>query len=271
MTVTEISHNELYALLDIPEEVIQKLNTYAADRKAALSISIEDLAGSPELVYQLDKVILGAVGEDPDGIKVLWEELNIARRSYKEYRKKGIPTDIFINTMKFCTRFLNEHYKAHGCYRFVWGWWFSRQLSLREFRIGTLEYEFGEGSCVHLHIPSGADLTMSSVLESLSQFQNFCKQYFPEWKTERMECASWLLSPALKNVLTDSSHILAFQKLFDVVETDYESMAVLDWVFPGFNTVSDKLPEKTSLQKSMKKLLLAGGKIGWSKGILRLC
>lgn len=271
MAAPEISHNELYALLDIPEEVIRKLNTYAEDRKTTLSISIEDSAGSPELIYQLDKVILDAVGEDPDGIKVLWEELNIARQSYKEYWKKGIPTDIFINTMKFCTRFLHEHYKVHGRYRFVWAWWFSRQLFLREFRIGALEYEFCEGNCVHLHIPSDADFSMTSVLESLSQFQDFCNQYFPEWKTERMECASWLLSPALKNVLTDNSHILAFQKLFDVIETDYESMAVLDWVFPGFDTVSDKLPEKTSLQKNMKKYLLAGEKIGWSKGILRLC
>ena len=107
-------------------------------------------------------------------------------------------------------------------------------------------------------------------LESLSQFQDFCKQYYPAWKIERMECQSWLLSPALKSILSDSSHILAFQELFDVIETDYESMAVLDWVFSGFDTVSDELPEKTSLQKNMKKYLLTGGKIGWSKGILRL-
>lgn len=263
-----MTHNELYALLDLPKEVIQKLNEYAADRKAALSISIEDFTANPELVYQLDKTILNAVGEDSDGIKMLWEELNIARLSFDAYRTKGIPTDIFTDTMKFCTRFLLAYYKIHSCYRFVWGWWFSRQLSLREFRIGALEYEFGEKNCVHLHIPSGADLTMTSVLKSLSQFQDFCKQYYPEWKTEKVECASWLLSPALTNILKDNSNILAFQKMFDVVEIDYESMAVLDWVFPGFDTVSDKLPEETSLQRNMKKYLLAGGKIGWVKGVL---
>ena len=84
-----------------------------------------------------------------------------------------------------------------------------------------------------------------------------------------MYCQSWLLSPALKNILSGNSNILSFQKLFDIVETDEESMAVLDWVFPGFDKVSGKLPENTSLQRNMKKYLLEGKKIGWTKGILR--
>lgn len=265
-----INHNELYTLLNISEEVIQKLNAYAAERKTSFSITIESLIDNPKLIYELDRIITDTVTEDPDGIKILWEELNIARQSYCEYRKKEIPTNIFIDTMKFCTRFLREYHKVYGCYRFIWGWWFPRQLSLREFRIGALEYEFEEKNCVHLHIPSDAVLTMSSVLDSLSQFRDFCKQYYPEWETARIDCESWLLSPALKNILTDNSNILAFQKLFDVTETDYESMAVLDWVFPGFNSISDSLPEKTSLQRNMKKYLLAGEKVGWSKGILHL-
>ncbi len=85
-----------------------------------------------------------------------------------------------------------------------------------------------------------------------------------------MQCESWMLSPALSNVLRTDSNILAFQKLFDINETDYESMAVLDWVFPGFDKVSEELPEETSLQKNMKKYLLEGNKIGWSKGSLHV-
>lgn len=262
--------NELYKLLDLPNDVIHKLNAYGEERNNTFHITITDLINNDELVQKLDKLILSDVEEDPDGIKILWEELKIAEQAFEEYQRKGIPIDIFIDTMKFCTRFLLHHYRIYGCYRFVWGWWFPRQLSLREFRIGSLEYEYSEEKCINIHIPSDADLSQQSVLESLSQFKSFCRQYYPERKGQELQCQSWLLSPALKYVLNDDSNILAFQKLFNIIETDYESMAVLDWVFPGFDSVSEKLPEETSLQKNMKKYLLEGGKIGWTKGILCL-
>ena len=263
-----MSNNELYRLLDIPKDVIRRLNAYEKSRTGTFNIAISDLMTDDALVQNLDKFILSAVGEDTDGIKTLWEELNIARQSFEEYRQKGISLDIFTNTMKFCTRFLPDYHKTYSCYRVVWGWWFPRQLSLREFRIGALEYEFSEEKCIQIHIPSDADLTRQAVLESISEFKRFCKQYYPEWDGQEMHCGSWLLSPALKNILSDKSNILSFQKLFDVVETDEESMAVLDWVFPGFDEISDKLPENTSLQGNMKRYLPEGKKIGWTKGIL---
>ena len=46
-------------------------------------------------------------------------------------------------------------------------------------------------------------------------------------------------------------------------------MAVMDWVFPGCAQGLEQLPETTSLQRNMKKYLLSGGKVGWSKGVLR--
>ena len=41
-----------------------------------------------------------------------------------------------------------------------WGWWFPRQLSLQEFRVGCLEYEFVEleEKMISIHIPSVANL-----------------------------------------------------------------------------------------------------------------
>jgi len=40
--------------------------------------------------------------------------------------------------------------------------------------------------------------------------------------------------------------------------------------FPGFDKVSEELPEETSLQRNMKKYLLEGNKIGWSEGSLHV-
>lgn len=264
-----MTHNELYHLLELPEEIVQALNAYGSHKKDSFPVTIDDLTEKKELIQTLDKQIAEYVGEDPDGFKILWEELNLAVQSYNKYVQKGIPMRIFTDTMKFCTRFLAEYYKTHGCYRFVWGWWFPRQLSLREYRIGALEYEWTDENFIGVHIPSDADLTPASVEQSLAQFKSFCRQYEPEWERLEMQCESWMLSPALRHVLRDGSNILSFQKRFTITETDEESMAVLDWVFPGYDKVSEALPETTSLQRNMKKYLLAGNNIGWSKGILQ--
>ena len=242
-----MENNQLYNLLNLPAEVIHNLDKYGSSGKNTFNIDIEDLIQNTSLVKELDKLIAGSTGQDEDGMKILWEELNIARQSFDEYQKRGIPDKIFIDTMKFCTRFLDEYYKTYSCYRFVWGWWFPRQLALLEFRIGALEYEYCNGQYISLHIPSDADLTPQSVLKSISQFKDFCRQYYPGWEGIQIQCESWMLSPALK----------------------YESMAILDWVFPGYNKIPEELPENTSLQTNMKKYLLGGNKPGWTKGVLK--
>ena len=242
-----MENNQLYNLLNLPAEVIHNLDKYGSSGKNTFNIDIEDLIQNTSLVKELDKLIAGSTGQDEDGTKILWEELNIARQSFDEYQKRGIPDRIFIDTMKFCTRFLNEYYKTYSCYRFVWGWWFPRQLALLEFRIGALEYEYCNGQYISLHIPSDADLTPQSVLKSISQFKDFCRQYYPGWEGIQIQCESWMLSPALK----------------------YESMAILDWVFPGYNKIPEELTENTSLQTNMKKYLLGGNKPGWTKGVLK--
>ncbi len=156
-------------------------------------------------------------------------------------------------------------------YRFEWAWWFPRQLALKEFRIGCLEYEFVEmaENIISVHIPSDADFQPKRVFESFRNFFSFRKRYFPQWENSKIYCESWLLSPVLKELLDDNSNIIRFQNCFVVETTDYDSMAVLDWVFPGYKDVSVHLPENTSLQKKMKNYLLQGGKIGWSKGYLK--
>jgi hypothetical protein len=77
------------------------------------------------------------------------------------------------------------------------------------------------------------------------------------------------MSPALHKLLKKDSNILQFQDMFEITETDEESMAVMDWVFPGCAQGLEQLPETTSLQRNMKKYQLSGGKVGWSKGVLR--
>lgn len=49
--------------------------------------------------------------------------------------------DIFAATFGFVTRFVSGTKDANGKYKYDWAWWFQRQVTMQEFRIGSLEYE----------------------------------------------------------------------------------------------------------------------------------
>ncbi|MCM1257748.1 MAG: hypothetical protein NC307_07825 [Roseburia sp.] len=48
-----------------------------------------------------------------------------------------------------------------------------------------------------------------------------------------------------------------------------EATWYMGWIYPGYEVVDDKLPEKTLLQRKLKKYLLEGKKFGIAKGHVR--
>ena len=76
------------------------------------------------------------------------------------------------------------------------------------------------------------------------------------------EVAGYAVSPK-------DSNILKFRQLFEIISVDFESMAVLDWVYPGEKKDFAALSDHTTLQRNMKRFLLNGGKVGWAEGKLR--
>ena len=263
---------QLYQMLELPGAVRDAMNFYRTTRNTVLDNEIRQRLAERESWDTALQEIRNRIGEDPSGFYILCELMRCACDTYEKYKKMRIDDSVFTATMKFCTRFLEEHKKIYGAYAFTWAWWFPRQLALQEFRIGELEYEFisSDERKIYIHIPSDANLTPSAVRSSLDRFQEFLSNYFPDWIGTDWYCESWMLSPALAGLLPDDSNLLQFQKLFDVISTDYESMAVLDWVFPGEGPELENLSEKTSLQKKLKEFLISGQKFGWAEGILRL-
>ncbi|MFG6355388.1 MAG: acyltransferase domain-containing protein [Acetatifactor sp.] len=265
---------ELFGLLDIPEEVIDRLNEYGERRKGALPQDLCRKLLSRGEWEQGVKDLQAILAEDTDGIHILWEQLNIVcGYSYDEYVRRGIGIDVFVDTMKFCTRFLREHYAQYGVYKYVWAWWFPRQISLSEFRIGALEYEFADGEDreIAVHIPSDADMDKQSVQESLRDFCVFRDTFFPGWQGVRLTCDSWMLMPQLRGFLGKDSHIVAFQDLFEIDSVDGDATWYMGWIYPGYEKIDDSLPERTVLQRELKKYLLAGNRFGIAKGhIVRL-
>ncbi len=267
-----MNQSELYVLLEIPNEVRLKLMAYGDSRTSEISNSLINKILHRKEWDEGIKELQEFVGEDSDGIKILWELLNIViHYSYKEYVKHEISEEIFASTMKFCTRFLNEHYQSYHKYKFVWAWWFPRQISLNEFRIGDLEYEFinGEDPEIAVHIPSDANLHIESVLQSLHDFFEFRKLHFSDWENIKLTCDSWMLMPELKELLGETSNIVAFQNLFEIDTLNYDATWYMGWIFPGHEAINESLPERTTLQRKMKKHLLDGKRFGIAKGHLK--
>ena len=263
---------DLYNMLEIPQPVVDRLNSYEKQRSISVSQDmlnrILNRSTWDDAIVELGNII----GDDPDGINILWELLNIiCSFSYPQYLRRNISSKIFVDTMKFCTRFLNDHLKDIGNYGFDVAYWFPRQISLSQFRIGALEYEFvnEKNKEISLHIPSDADLSTPSVLQSLNDFYCFRDTYYPEWKGIALVCDSWMLSPTLNKLLPEGSKILTFKNMFEIEKVDKNSTSFMRWIYPGFETIDENLPEKTSLQRKTKAHLLTGKNFGAAKGYLK--
>ena len=229
-----------------------------------------------EIFRELPSYCGSSSSDSGNGSEELARQLLIALHNREEGAWKDIPEKIWLDTMKCFTRFVREHHRSLGYYGFDRGFWTTRQIGAKLFRIGQLEYELlredGE-KVISLHIPSDTDMEAALLDESIEQAREFLKTYFPEWQNAPMVCQSWLLSPALLPLLPEGSHIRSFQKAFDLQSTDPEPMDVLEWVFKltesqQKTTALQDLPEDTSLQRSLKCFLLAGGKVGTAKGTL---
>lgn len=263
---------QLYRLIDLQPEMAERL------RKTGKDVNLNQV--NPCLEGMLEgrtaarsyEALKNLLGEDGDQVKMLYCQLECARRVHVRYREKQIPESIYGDTMKCFSRFLGECEKRNGRMFFDRGWWTYRQISMKLFRIGALEYEFAEHegrNAVGIHIPSDADLSWGAVEDSLKQAGHFFQNYYPDYEYSKYICDSWLLSPVLRQFLAPESHILSFQNRFAVLREDRESRDFMEWLFRvPEDTEYEKLPEETGLQRQVKELLRNGGAVGAAYGIM---
>ena len=261
-----IKEEHLLVMLEALEKLLQRIEI---PRSFALQVM-------DEIFRELPGYCGECSSDSGNGSAVLARQLRTALENREEGAWKDIPEEIWLDTMKCFSRFVKEHHRSLGCYGFDRGFWTTRQIGAKLFRIGQLEYELlrEDGECViSLHIPS--DTNMDAVLldESVQQARQFLNAFFPDWEDAPMVCESWLLSPALLPLLPESSRIRQFQEAFAITSADPEPMDVLEWVFKltesqQKTTAPQALPEDTSLQRSLKAFLLNGGKVGTARGTL---
>ena len=203
----------------------------------------------------------------------LWTALD----SREDGAWKRLPEEVWIDTIKCFARFTREYHKEHGVWGFDRGFWTTRQIAAKLFRLGALEYELctredGERN-VSLHIPSDARLEKEELNASLSAARAFWEEFFPDWADAPVICDTWLLSPALEELLPEQSRIRRFRRAFRVTQCHPDSNEFLQWLFnvPLERIASvdfASLPEETSLQKNVKRALLRGVLIGSAEGTL---
>ena len=265
---------ELYKRIDLQPEMREKLciigEEVNLEKVNEILQQMQELKTAESAYRKLQTVL----AEDEGNLKMLYCQLECARQVCETYQAKMIPDTIFLDTMKCFPRFLEECKKKNGHMFFDRGWWTYRQTSMAIFRIGELEYERKETDgekVISIHIPSDADLSKEAVEDSLNRAKLFFGNYYPEWKECRYTCNSWLLSPVLKSMLPETSHIRSFQNRFEIVRENKDDREYMEWLFqiPGDTDPKD-LPEGTSLQRNAKKYILEGGKIGSAFGILKV-
>ena len=239
---------------------------------------LKDISMPPEVA---DAILLCCEGADRNadtsmpGLKVLKEHLTASVENRENGVWQRFPEDIYIATMGCFSRFVREHFVSYGYYGFDRDFWTTRQVNAKLFRIGELEYEIIDGDkCeISLHIPSDAVMKPAALNTSLDMAGAFFAEYFPGKENCLVRCESWLLSPKLKSLLKENSNIIRFQNAFEILEEFPDSMDFLEWLFQVAggqreSVVFANLPEKTSLQRAAKELLLKGGSIGSAEGVL---
>ncbi|MBP5554007.1 MAG: DUF5596 domain-containing protein [Lachnospiraceae bacterium] len=269
---TIMTLDELYRLIRLPEGIINQLSEYETVRNADIPVAVRDKLFSRPTWDEGVKELQEYLDDDPYHMNILWEQLNlVCTYSHPEYVRRGIPMGIFADTFGFVTRFVSSTRDTYGKYSYNWAWWLPREITLQEFRIGALEYEFidnEEIKEVGIHIPSDADMSIGSLRNSIMDFLLFEKKYEPDWVDTEMTTETWMIMPELEEFLPADSNILRFNHLFEIDQVDYDQTWYMGWIFPGYSDINEELPERTTLQRKLKEYLLAGKKFGIAKGHL---
>ena len=257
---------ELVRLIEMPPEMAAKLRpAEGLEEEISALLRTESFESAANALHE-------ALSPDEDGAKILSAMLEAATMSEREYQKRKIPREIYLDTMKAFSRFVREHHEKYGEWGFSTWWWAGRHTSLKLFRIGALEYEMCEeetGKELSIHIPSGTDFSPASVDASLAAARKFFAAYFPAYRDAPFTCCSWMLAPALAALLPPASNIRAFAARFEIL-AEYDKSDCAEFVFcrPAGSRVED-FPEDTSLRRALKAYLLAGNRLGVARGRMK--
>lgn len=235
---------------------------YASDGQAHLEL-LETLSREMEApLYEIHMVFL----------------LHCAKDLRQEYARRGLPDQLFLDTMS------DLRYKLLECHRIYGQWgtfvlhWYRGFFRLERFQLGRLQYEIRPWKGVNYepwlregenaywcHIPSSGPCTPEAVLDSLKRAYEFYKIQ----GVFAVSCKSWMLYPPHFPLFKPGGNLSRFQQFFKVFHQEERENVDLWRIFGVKENVDiSRLPEETALQRSFASWLRQGNKMGCGAGIL---
>lgn len=107
-----------------------------------------------------------------------------------------------------------------------------------------------------IHIPKGTRIDRESCEETYRQAIAFFQKHYPEKEISMFYCRSWLMDPALADILPPTSNILSFQSWFRKYPSKSTGKEVFNFVHPLPFSSFDELPERTTLERGLKRRYL---------------
>lgn len=209
---------------------------------------------------------------EPNGRKNLLMYLYFLEDLHTQYEERGIPEEIFTDTVKDVVRWTIIASDLKGKLWLEELTWLRWHFGMKLFRVGRLQYlmtpsdediplygvKKGEG-VLDIHIPADGNFEKEECIKSLRMANEFFKKYFPEFSYKCFTCFSWLLDDTLKKYVSPQSNIRAFQSLFSVVKRE-ERFSIIPFVFRWKATKNDieKLVPKNAFAARIKEAIIGG-------------
>lgn len=218
--------------------------------------------------------------------------LLISEDAYKQYKKLGIPNEVFYDTFSDISVWVNTAKREENIDGLLEVWWIRHILYLNMFKLGRMQYQFyktdyilsglsplqalkapikNKSRVLNIHIPEGARLDYSECEKSVLLARKFFSEYFPEYDYKGFVCDSWLLDPRNAEFMSTDSNIMKFSNLFCTVLKPHKNNKEIIrrlWGKQNEKTDFSLLSDDTDLQKRTKKYLLSGGKTGNGYGFI---
>ena len=200
------------------------------------------------------------------------------------YSEKGFDEELYSGVARDLRAKFDECKAVKNIYGTFSVFWFDRYLNFEIFAIGRLQFQFKpmpvhyekDGICIRkgdlaiaLHIPSGCRLEERDVLFSIER----AKAFFVEkmsFVPKHFFCTTYLFHPAMTSLYKQDSNLYKFCRLFDIFYSSSDHPNSDVWrIFSCDCDDYTQLPEKTSLQRSLKSYLINGGQVGVGIGVLK--
>jgi hypothetical protein len=262
------------------ELLANKINLNSELKNKVLSLVERDRAKLISLCKKVDNDNFKSVFIKNDMIKLAVALLYSVEFTYPKYQKAVISDEIYFETMKdiavWCENNNNKGLKNLP--------WIKNHLNFDLFKIGRLQFQIykcdnrtldydllpfnlGE-NLIYVHIPQGEKLVYAECVNSLKNAKSFFGEYFPNYDFDYFFCESWLLYGENWQFMNSSSNILQFSTLFDLVYSVEDDRQAIERIFGKRQLIKSKYQENTALQRSAKRFMQNGGKLGEGIGIL---